>query len=563
VAIPSFLASIVSVVTVVAALYLGRDFLIPVALAVLLGFWLSPVVGRVERVGLPRVASVLLVTTFVGVLLLGGGWLAGSQLAELPPQLPVYRENLLQKVRAMRGPLGALERAGRVLDEVEHELDRGQRRASTTVEVVERPSPLAAVSALVGPLVAPLATAAAVAVLVIFLLLQREDLRDRLLAILGQRDLTATTDAIDDATARLSRYLGAQSLLCAAHGVLVGLGLFAIGIPGAWLWGLAAGLLRFIPYLGPWLAAAFPIAVSIAAFPGWSPAMATIALFVFLELLSNNVLEPWLYGTTVGLTPFAVVLSALFWTWLWGLPGLFLATPLTVCVVVAGRFLEPLAFLRTLLGDEAPLEPVSRLYQRLLCLDVAEARKILRDAIDDGGLSAASDRVVWPALRWLQHEVDRGALELAKTQEMDDVLSGALVSQERRQPVAGLRPIRLVSGSEPGDRLACTWIAHVLASSGLDVADGASPALDGNAVVCLLASSARGIRAALETLGSEPAVALCIDPRIEAIVREAPRAPSPVVVARTTGDLVRRLHSLARRPSPLRARAARDPQEAA
>lgn len=260
-------SSILTVLGVVVALRLGRDFLMPVALAALLGFWLSPVVARLERWRLPCAGAVLPMTTLLGAVVVSGGWYAGRQLSALPENLPTYRANLLTKLQTIRRPLGALERVGRVFDEVEREISG----AAPQAVVVERAGGLALATGLAAPLVAPMGTAAAVAILVLFSLLERDSLRDRMLAIVGGDDLAAATSAIDDATFRLSRYLGAQSLLCAAHGILVGAGLFALGVPTAWLFGLLAGLLRFVPYLGPWVAAALPVTVSIAAFPGWLP----------------------------------------------------------------------------------------------------------------------------------------------------------------------------------------------------------------------------------------------------------------------------------------------------
>ena len=206
------------------------------------------------------------------------------------------------------------------------------------------------------------------------MLLEREELRDRMLWLIGAQDLTLTTHAVDDAMQRVSRYLGMQSLICGIHGLAVGIGLAVIGVPGAVLWGALSAVLRFLPYFGPWLAAAGPIALALAAFPGWSAPLLTVALFVILELVSNNVLEPWLYGASAGLSPFGVVFSAVFWAWLWGIPGLLIATPLTVCLVVAGRYVRGLEYFTVLLGDRPALLPDVRLYQRLLALDLGGRR---------------------------------------------------------------------------------------------------------------------------------------------------------------------------------------------
>jgi hypothetical protein len=322
---------------------------------------------------------------------------------------------------------------------------------------------------LVGPLLVPLGTAAAVVVLTIFLLLAREDLRDRALRLAGADDLTRTTHAIDDAAQRLSRFLGAQSLLCAAHGAMVAAGLAAIGIPGALLWGALGGLLRFIPYVGPWIAAALPIALSLAAFPGWWPAVETILLFLVLELVSNNVLEPWLHGTRTGLSPFAIVLSAFFWTWLWGLPGLFLATPLTVCLVVAGRYVEGLHFLHVLFSDEAALEPDVRFYQRVLALDADEATALLRVASSADGFAAASQALVLPAIRRLERDVDRHALTRERARRIHEMLADGFedVVPAPAEPARGR--VRIVAGREEIEALAADWAARLLVERGFEV----------------------------------------------------------------------------------------------
>jgi len=543
---PPAWSSLAIVVLAVLALHHGREFLIPLALASLLGFWLTPVVSRVERWGVGRIAAVVLVTLLVAAVIAGAGWTVASQVPAVEAQLPEYRQNLLGKVRDLRGVVGMLERAGRLGDELERELESPPREKPPDV-VVERPAPLGGTATLLRPLLAPAATAAAVAILVIFLLVQREDLRDRLLALIGESDLTTATDAIDDASTRLSRYLLMQSAICATYGLLAALGLFAIGIPGAWLWGLASGMLRLIPYLGPWLGATLPIAVSIAAFPGWGHAAATVGLFVGLELASNNVFEPWLYGTSAGLSPFAVVLSTFFWTWLWGIPGLFMATPLTLCAVVAGRYVGSLSFLRILLSDEAPLQPAFRLYQRLLCLDVDEAHALLREAIEARGVAATSDRIVLPALLWLQHELDRGAVSEPKVAEMAGALRESLGRFAHRDTLPEAEPVRVVGGAGPAAELAQCWIVHLLAASGLPVVAARS---DANAALeAVVALTPRALRDALAACSADVVVVLCCERGLEGIARAALHFGSVVY---SSAQLVRRLHSLAGRASARR-----------
>ena len=242
-----------------------------------------------------------------------------------------------------------------------------------------------------GPLVAPIATAGLVVVFVIFMLLQREDLRDRIIRLVGASDVARATEAMDDAAKRISRYLLMQLVINVLYGIPVGIGLYFIGVPNPILWGLLATVLRFIPYLGPVIAALFPIALSFAVAPGWTLPLLTIALFVTLELFSNNVLEPWLYGSSTGLSPVAVLVAAVFWTTLWGPVGLLLSTPLTVCLVVLGRHVPQLGFFDVLLGDEPALPPELKFYQRLLARDPEEATELAEEYLEDEPLEKLYD----------------------------------------------------------------------------------------------------------------------------------------------------------------------------
>ncbi len=459
-----------------AVLYFAKPLLMPIALAVLVSFWLAPLVSRIERTGLGRVVAVILVCVVVAGATGGLAWLVDRQAVELSGQLPEYRRNLVSKVRALRGPLGSLARAAVVMDELESELDGPAKKseAPPKVEVVERSNPIETVTSVATPLVEPLGIAAAVAVLVVFMLLQREDLRDRVIRLAGSRDLTLTTHAIDDASRRLSRILGTQSLLCAAHGTLVGVGLAAIGIPGAAMWGVLAALLRFIPYVGPFISVSLPVAIALAAFPGWTPVVEVLLLFLVLELLSSNALEPWLYGMRTGLSPFAVVLSAFFWTWLWGIPGLFLAMPLTICLVVAGRYVESLEGFRILFGDEAALEPEVRFYQRMLSIDAGEVEMLLRRTIETEGIQAASDGLVLPALRWFARDVDRGSVPRDRARRIRSMLVDLFEelpstdAEERGAARVFLRP-----GRDEPESIAGAWLSRLLKAHGFVVrADG-------------------------------------------------------------------------------------------
>ena len=259
-----------------------------------------------------------------------------------------------------------------------------------------RPRPLEVIQTIVGPLLAPLATAGLVVIFVIFVLLEREDLRDRFIKLAGAGDLQKSTQAINDAAARVSRYLLMQLVVNLTYGIPIGIALYFIGVPNAVLWGLLAAVLRFVPYLGPFLAALFPIALAIAVDPGWTMLFWVVGLFLMAELVSNNVIEPWLYGSSTGLSSLAIIMAAIFWTTLWGPVGLFLATPLTVCLVVIGRYVPQLEFLGVLLGSDPVLAPEERLYQRLLAGNLEEAVEMAEDYVDEHSSREFYDNVGHP-----------------------------------------------------------------------------------------------------------------------------------------------------------------------
>jgi predicted PurR-regulated permease PerM len=456
-----------------AALWFGRPLLVPLALALLLSFLLAPLVSRVERTGVGRIAAVIVVVLLIGSLLTGLGWIVAREAGEFAEALPEYRQNLRAKAHTLRGPLSQLDGAADSISDLEHEIEApGGERPAPKVEVVRKPGLLERVSGLLTSVLDPLGTAAVVAVLSLFMLLEREELRDRLIWLTGGRDLNVTTHAIEDAEERLSRYFFTMTLLCGMHGLGVAAGLWWIGIPGAVLWGVLAALLRFLPYFGPWLAAALPTVVSISAFPGWEPAFMTVGLFVALELISNNVLEPWLYGSSVGLSPFGLIFSAVFWTWLWGIPGLILATPITVCLVVMGRYVRDLEFFSVLLGDQPALAAEIRLYQRLLALDLEEAGALLHAAAREQTLLELSDRLVFPVIRRLAFDDERDLVPDAKSAEVRmrllELLDELLVDYERKpdEDATALEGVHAlcVAARSPSDELASHWVERLLQS---------------------------------------------------------------------------------------------------
>jgi predicted PurR-regulated permease PerM len=413
----------------IAALYVGRDIFIPLALALLLSFVLVPLVTWLQRQGLPRIPAVVVVV-FMALVAVGGfGFVVAAQLAELAENLPNYKSNIQDKIRDIKPvPGGLLGRISGMVKDLNDELAAdpefpqvaapsapGAREdvvKPVTVEIAEPDlSPRQIFDNVVGPLIAPVVTFGIVVVFVIFILFQWQDLRDRAIRLVSAGDLNRTTHAFEDAGSRVANYLLMQVVVNLTYGIPVGIGLWLIGVPNALLWGMLAIVLRFIPYVGPILAAIAPIALSIAVDPGWTMLLWTVVLFGVLELVSNNVVEPLLYGAKTGLSAIAIMVAAIFWTWLWGPIGLLLSTPLTVCLVVLGRHVPQFAFLDVLLGNEPVLSPAERLYQRLLALDSEEATEQAEKYLEDHSLEGFYGEVAIPALALMELDRSRGALD--------------------------------------------------------------------------------------------------------------------------------------------------------
>jgi predicted PurR-regulated permease PerM len=424
-------------VVAVAALYLGRGVFVPVALAVLLSFALGPAVLLLRRWYVNRVVAVIAVVVLAFSAISGIGVLIGSQVANLGENLPGYQANIIKKIDSLRDTMaskGVVGRAATMLRDLGNEVAHprvaaggaaangpanralgGRQQKPIPVEIRQPNStPLQLIRDVAGPLLRPLATAGIVVVFVIFLLLQRQDLRDRFIRLAGARDIRRTTQALDDAAHRLSRYLLTQTAINAGVGVLVGAGLWFIGVPNPALWGVLTMLLRFVPYIGPIIAGAFPAMLAVAVDPGWSMLFWTVGVFLAIELATGYVIEPWLYGRSTGLSGVAVLIAAAFWTLLWGPVGLLLSTPLTMCLVVLGRHVEHLQFLEVLLGDRPPLAPEESFYQRMLADDPDEAAHQAEAFLrDEPQLSAYYDGVAIKGLALAQLDVNRGTIDHA------------------------------------------------------------------------------------------------------------------------------------------------------
>ena len=412
-------------VIVVAGLYFGREVLIPITLSVLLSFILAPLANLIRMIGVGRLASVFLaVGLALGVVLALSG-LIGAQVADLAEQTPQYQQAIRTKIETARSLTldkisSAFRNLGRQLEPSVIAPKAENNRASKTsdpdqtllpVEVHQpAPSPLEFAESVVAPIVSPLSTIGIVFIVAIFVLLQRQDLRDRLIRLFGTRDLHRTTVAMDDAADRLSRYFLTQLAINAAFGVIIGLGLLIIGVPSPALWAGLSTLLRFVPYIGALLAAMLPMALAAAVDPGWTMLFLTAALFIVVEGITGQAIEPLLYGHSTGLTPVSVVVAAIFWTSIWGPIGLILSTPLTLCLVVLGRHVDRLEFLDVLLGDRPALTPIENLYQRLLAGDPDEALDQAEQLLKERSLCSYYDEVVIPGLRLAATDVDRAVL---------------------------------------------------------------------------------------------------------------------------------------------------------
>ena len=412
---------------IIAALYFGREIFVPLALAVLLSFVLAPFVMRLHSWRIPRTASVLIVVFFGFSIIFSLGGLMVSQATRLAAKLPGYQQTLSDKVESLRGLMGGsgtLEQASTVLKKLDTELKQGNATGQTdngsarqkTVPIpveIQQPDPgaLTTLAKIIEPLLSPLTKTGIVVIFVAFILLQREDLRNRLVRLAGSGDIQRTTAALDDAGKRLSKLFLTQIIFNAVFGLAIGTGLEFIGVPSAPLWGLMAMILRFVPYVGALISAIFPLILAAAVGSGWEMLVLTALLFVFLELLAGQVIEPLVYGHSSGLSPVAVILSASFWTWLWGPVGLVIATPLTVCLVVVGRHVERLKFLDIMLGNRPPLTPPQLVYQRMLAGDPFEAAEQAHDFLRGSSLEDYCDTILLEGLRLAEADRRLGHLD--------------------------------------------------------------------------------------------------------------------------------------------------------
>lgn len=486
-------------VLALAALYFAKEILIPLSLAALVAFLLTPAVKRLEKWHLGRIPSVSLVL-LVSLFVVGAlGWVAANQLIDVFVQLPDYKANIDKRFEAFRNPgTGSLAKASQSLKELSKELSaatpapppvlfqKRTRKAPATaltaadspvpVQVVDPPStPLQAVKTMLGPLLAPIGTAVIVLVFAIVMLIKREDLRNRILRLIGQTQLNLATQAFDDATQRVSRYLWLQFVVNLTFAAVITAGLYFIGLPNALLWGLLAGAFRFVPYIGPVIGCSLPSVLALAIFGDWTKPLLCIALFLVTEPVVAYVIEPALYGTHTGISSLAILVAAAVWTALWGPIGLVLSTPLTVCLVVIGRHVPALGFLHILLGDEPVLSPAAQIYQRLLATDQEEARAVIELALKDHSVIELYDEVLIPALNMAEQDRHKGALDETREQfilhsleEFIAELAGQVAPDADKVADPARREARVVClpGSDKADEIATAMLAQALEIAG-------------------------------------------------------------------------------------------------
>lgn len=476
-----FLNVLASLVLVIASLYWAKAVLVPLALAFMLTFLLQPLVAALHRRGLGHTPAVILVVMLLALVLGTVGWAVVRQFASLAAELPGYQDNLKQKIDDLQSASkgGVFEEIQATIAELTREFENNPSPTPTAQEPVAVTTTGSSLVSYVPSLLEFLADAGLVLVLLLFMLISYEDLRDRLFRLIGYARLTDTTKALDEAGQRIGRSLLMQAIVNGTYGCAVGLGLFFFGLPYALLWGSLAAAVRFIPYVGPAVGALLPIALSLAVFPGWTKPFLVGGLFVLLELVTNMILEPLLYGRSAGVSQVALLMAIAFWTWLWGPVGLLLATPLTVCLGVLGKYVPQLVFLDVLLSDE-PVVELNRYYQRLVARDHDGAVEVVEDLLKTQTLGDVCDAVLLPALYYAEQDQRRNTLtdEEARfiyqaTRELVDNLGASqAVTSAAEVPVAPVEdtattfppPVRILAcpAHDEADEVALQMFQHVL-----------------------------------------------------------------------------------------------------
>ena len=503
---------------IVLVLYFARELLIPIAFALTLTFLLTPAVSRLEKLPLPRILAV----TLVGVIAFAGicvvGYVVSRQLLNVAETLPSYRLNLQKKIASVHSPAErSVEKAFSTVEDISADLAINARPVPAPDSTLQQPQPvrvvdpnrsqLLATVELLARLLRPIGTIGVIIVFTIYMLLKREDLRNRLLLLAGMGRISLMTQALQEAATRISQYLVMQAAVNSTYGLLFGCGLFLIGVPDATLWGVVAALLRVVPYVGTATGLVLPLIVSISISSSWWQPLLILALFLVLELSATNFFEPWLYSSRTGISSLALLVMAIFWALLWGWPGLILSTPLTVCMVVLGRYVPQMSFLHTLLGTDAELAADAHFYERLLALDQKEAHAIADRFLEGKSLVELYDSVLIPALSFAEQDRHQGALDDIHSNflflsinelvaELTDYRRRAqtptdpnLSANDPARPLNQEFAVVCISASDQADELAALMLSQVMEQSDHQT---------------LLLSAATISSEILDTLGKEP-----------------------------------------------------------
>lgn len=484
-----------SITLAVGILYFTREILIPLSLSLLLSFLLAPIVRRIERIGLRRIWSVLSATVFAFAIIGGFGWVFTREVSNIASELPRYTDNLRARIKKLKSEsAGFFFTIKKSVEQVNQEINALPKpplqlsqslpnkieipSLKTPSQVIEKEGALTFLQSLVAPFIGPLSQALIVTVFVLFILIQREDLRDRIIRLIGEGHLHVTTDALDEAAEKVSKFLSMQLLINVGYGISVSIGLLLLGIPNAVLWGLISGTFRFVPYIGAWIAALCPIFLSFALDTGWIIPICTIGLFVILEIFNGNLVEPLLFGRTTGLSPLAVLVAAIFWGWIWGIVGLLVSTPLTVCLVVLGKYIPALRFITILFGNEPPLLPHVKLYQRLLATDYEEASEIAHEILKSHSKEYFYDSVFLPALSLAEEDRHYGIVNEARETEVRNLFRALIKEIEGegdKQEVDNYKNtapklrITCLPGRDEADEISAIALSGLLRSQGHEV----------------------------------------------------------------------------------------------
>ena len=459
----------------IGALYLGQGIFVPLVLSVLVAFALNPLVLWFQRFGIPHLFAVLLTVVLVAGMVIALAFVTSDQLLKLAADLPQYQATVANKLRVLQGggEESALGKLSKAVDELGNQVSPDTAGASSRPIPVEisnvPPSPFDGITGWLGAALGPLATAALVTIFSIFLLLERVDLRDRFIKLVSRGDLRTSTKVMDESAGRVSRYLLVQLTVNTGFGVLFGGGMYALGVPNAILWGLLSIVFRYIPFIGTLLAVLLPAALAFAIDPGWTMLLGVVGIYVLLEVITTNAIEPRLYGSTTGISALAVLVAAIFWATLWGPVGLVLATPITVCLVVLGRYVPQLAFLDTLLGSEPVLLPEERLYQRLLAGNVAEALELSESELVERDVPGFFDRIAIPALRLAESDLNLDATDLVRRRNVVDTINGVIdeLDTAEQEPDPASASVLVIGGKTELDGASAAMLARALAVAGI------------------------------------------------------------------------------------------------